>query len=126
MAILSKDGRWKVNDTVIPTPSKDTTISHTNVTTSDSGRTQDGKMHITWVRTDVTTIALKYSYLTGAEAQSLRNLLQGKTFTFTYYDNGVKTMNAYCGETSYTEHSYKLHASEGGIYKDFSANIIEL
>lgn len=126
MAILSKDGRWKVNDTVIPTPSKDTTISHTNVTTSDSGRTQDGKMHITWVRTNITTVALKYSYLTGDEKTTIMNLLQGKTFTFTYYDNGVKTMKAYCGETSYTEHSYKLHKREGGLYKDFSANIIEL
>jgi hypothetical protein len=126
MAILSKDGKWKVNGTTIPTPSKDITISHTNVATSDSGRTQDGKMHITWVRTDVTTISLKYSVLTGVEAQNLRDLLQGKTFTFTYYDNGVKTMNAYCGETNYTEHSYDLHKSEGGIYKDFSANIIEL
>lgn len=126
MAFLPKDGKWKVNGTPIPTPGKDTQISHTNVVSSDSGRTQDGKMHMTWIRTDITTIALKYPYLSGDEKNLLEKLMQGKEFTFTYWDNGEKEINAYVGESSYSIHTYALKANQGGIYKDFSMNVIEM
>lgn len=102
-------------------------VDHTNVTTSNTGRTQDGKMKITWVRTDIVTVKLKYNYLTGDQVKYMENLLQGKTFTFKYNDAGEShEISAYCGQTSYTQYTKALYKDKGGLYNGFSADIIEL
>ena len=52
--------------------------------------------------------------------------MQGQEFTFTYYDDGTKTITAYVGKCSYKQHNLTLHASEGGLYEDFKINVIEM
>lgn len=129
MSIQKKDtrGRWAVNGTPIYVPTS-VQIEHTNVAAEDSGRTEDGVMHITWVRRDVVKVHLKYSALTGAECDFMRSLMQGKEYTFTYYDNGVHTINAYTGDNDYTIYSTndKIYGTEGGLYQDMSIDAVEL
>lgn len=124
---LDTAGRWAVNGTPIYVPSMDgVTYDHDNIASSDSGRTEDGTMHITWVRRDVRKVSLTYNYLTGREVEYMRDLMQGREFTFTYYDNGVKTMNGYCGKCSYSELTTALFPEDGGIAKDFKINVEEM
>lgn len=128
MAIAKLDtaGHWMVNSSHIYIPAPNIKIEHTNVASADSGRTEDGVMHINWVRTDVRKVNLLYNAISGDEKDYMMGLMQGKEFTFTYWDNGAKTFQGYCGESNYEEYSSVHHANEGGIYTNFSINVIEL
>jgi len=126
VAVLDTQGHWMVGQSHIYIPAPNTKIEHTNVASADSGRTEDGVMHINWVRTDVKKVYLVYNAITGNEKDYMMNLMQGKEFEFTYWDNGAKTFSGYCGESSYEAYASTLHASEGGLYQNFSINVIEL
>lgn len=126
IAKLDTDGYWMVDSTHIYIPAPNVKIEHTNVASADSGRTEDGVMHINWVRTDVRKVNMVYSALTGDEKDFLLNLMQGKEFTFTYWDNGAKSFSGYVGECNYEAYAPGLYASEGGLYRNFSINVIEL
>lgn len=124
---LCINGYWKVGSTPIYVPSKGGVgIENDNIVSPDSGRTESGKMYIEWVRPTVRTVKLSYKKITGAEVAFLHNLMQGKVFTFTYYDNGIKTMEAYAGKDSYTQKNLSNYASEGGEYENYSIDVIEI
>lgn len=127
MGICKKctNGYWAVDGTPIYVPSS-ITVENDNIVSSDSGRVESGLMYINWVRNTVRKIKLTYEKITGAEVAFMHNLMQGKEFTFTYYDNGIQTMSGYCGKDSYTQHNLGSYTSEGGEYRDFSINIEEM
>lgn len=126
MGIGKLDNRWAVNGTPIYTPS-DVQIDHDNMVASDSGRTESGDMHITWIRGDIRKVNMTFRYLTGNEVARMVSLMQGQEFSFTYYDNGVKTIaHAYSGKSSYGQKTLALYLSEGGLYTDFKINVIEM
>ena len=122
---LSND--WKVGTSKIYTPSINVKYEHTNVAGKSSGRTQDGLMHIDWVRRDVRKVSLTYSVMTESELSYMVNLMQGKEFTFTYPDRGSsQSMNAYCGECKYTLLTRNAYGGNENIYTDVSINVIEI
>lgn len=127
MGIGKKDGRWSVGGVTIPQP-QEVTIEHTNVTTEDSGRNEKGIMEITWLRTDIRKVSMKWKALTGNEVAEIRGLMQGKEYDFSYWDAGQQTMHAYTGENDYSIYSYHpdIFGNEGGLYTDFSINAVEL
>lgn len=115
-----------MNGTGIYDPSS-VVIENDNIVSSDTGRTEGGYMYITWVRPTVRKVKLTYDYLTGSEVARLHNLMQGKEFRFTYPNGGGSTtINAYAGKDSYTQSNLSMYASSGGLYKDFSIDIIEM
>lgn len=128
MGLCTLSDKYAVNGSSIYAPSEDgVKVEHNNIVSSDSGRTESGKMHIRWVRRDVRKVSLTYDAITGIEVKHMIDLMQGREFTFDYYDMGeMQSMSAYCGESSYTEHNLKNHAEEGGVYKNFSINVIEM
>ena len=97
-----------------------------NIVGPKSGRSESGKMRIFWVRPTVRTIKLTYDKLTGAEKDLLHTLMQGKEFTLTYFDNGIKTVPVYGGKDEYTLVNIMNYKDEGGEYKDYSINLIEM
>lgn len=126
IAKLDTDGHWMVGSSHIYIPAPNVKIEHTNVASADSGRTEDGRMHINWVIPDIRKVYLTYSAISGDEKDYMLNLMQGKEFTFTYWDNGAKSFQGYCGECSYEAYSSTLRSDEGGIYTNFTINVIEL
>lgn len=127
IGVLSTNGRWAVNGTPIYIPAPSTQISHESIQSSDTGRTEDGVMHIDWVRTNMVKVFLTWSYLTGDEVATLERLMQGKEFTLTYYDKGsTKTAHVYVSNMNYKKITDSLYTSEGGLYGDISANAIEI
>ena len=133
MAIAKRDSgsNWAVSFdggstwTGIYVPAPNIKYEHTNVASSDSGRTEDGRMHINWVRRDVRKVNLLYNAISGDEKDFMVNLMQGKDFKFRYWDNGPKEFDGYCGESNYEAYSSVHRSNEGGIYKNFSINVIE-
>lgn len=128
VGVLDSKGRWMVNSDHLYVPSIDgVKVDHTNVTSADSGRTQNGTMHITWIRRNVLKVSMSWKYLTGHELDILVDLLQGKEFKFTYYDKGkIKQYNGYCGEMNYTLHTNGgIYKNVGGLYRDISANVVQ-
>lgn len=122
---LCTDGSWAVNGQPIYPPS-DLSYGHEGLQAAGSGRAESGYMIKTWVRGDVRNVELEYRYLTGSEKQYLMDLMQGKDFSFTYYDGGVQSISsAYCNKTSYKGYRRRQFAEEGGLYKDFKIKIIE-
>lgn len=124
MAKLDTTGTWKVNNSPLYVPSAGITVEHTNLAGSSSGRTEDGVMHIEWIRRDIRKVNLQWKVLTASELDYVLGLMQGKEFTLTFKDRGkVQTMSAYSSESSYTYYSAALGQD---IYTDISINAIEL
>lgn len=122
---ISTNGHWAVNGIPIYIPSE-VEIEHENMVSSDSGRVESGSMLISWIRGDLVKVNMTFRHLTGDEVTFIKNLMQGKTFTFTYYDDGIKSISAYSGKCSYKEKTLALYQSEGGLYSDFKINAIEM
>lgn len=119
------DNNWKVGTSPIFTPAANVGVEHQNIAGSSSGRTEDGVMHIDWVRRDCIKISISYGYLNDAELAYILNLVQGKEFTFHYLDQGQhKSINAYCSNCSYTLYHYNQQTG-AAMYKDVSFNVIE-
>jgi hypothetical protein len=124
MAKLDTAGEWMVNSSHLYIPSAGIRVEHTNLAGSSSGRTEDGVMHIDWVRRDIRKVNLQWKVLTGTELNYVLGLMQGKEFTLTFKDRGVvQTMSAYSSESSYTYYSAALGED---IYTDVSINAIEM
>lgn len=124
MAKLDTAGEWAVNGTPLYIPSAGIRVEHTNLAGSSSGRTEDGVMHIDWIRRDIRKVCLQWKVLTASELNYVMNLMQGKEFTLKFKDRGrVQTMSAYSAESSYT---YYSAAFGEDIYTDVSINAIEL
>lgn len=127
IGILDTKGRWAVNGTPIYIPSPGTTMAHESIQSSDTGRTEDGVMHIDWVRTNMIKTGLNWKYLTGKEVKYLEDLMQGKEFTLTYFDKGyVCTASVYVSTFTYKKESDVLYEEDGGLYSNISANGIEI
>ena len=124
MAKLDTAGEWMINNNHLYVPSAGIKVEHTNLAGSSSGRTEDGVMHIDWVRRDIRKVYLQWKVLTGTELDYILNLMQGKEFTLTFKDRGrVQTMRAYSSDSSYTYYSAALGED---IYTAISINAIEM
>lgn len=126
MGIGRLNNHWKVNSTPIYEPSAGMKILHTSISSADSGRTEDGYMHNTWVRQDIIKIDLAWKALTGDEVAYLISLVQGKEFTLTYYEFGSEhTAEVYVAEVNYNSQFDGRYASEGGLCTDISFSAVE-
>ena len=124
MAKLDTKNEWMVNGKHLYIPSAGIQVEHTNLAGSSSGRTEDGIMHIDWVRRDIRKVHLRWSVLTASELDYVLGLMQGKEFVLTFKDRGsVQTMNAYSSESYYTYYSAALGTD---LYTDVSINAIEM
>lgn len=124
MSLWLRDYDWLVDGNAIPRPTVNTKIEYDSIAASESGRTEDGVMHIAWVRRQITKIHLLYRAIPKSEAAYLLGLLQGKEFSFTYPDPvlGSRTISAYASKSSY---DYHTNAVSSGLLTDVSINIIE-
>ena len=126
MGIGRLSNHWKANSTPFYEPSPKTTVLHTSISSADSGRTEDGYMHNTWVRQDIVKVNMQWPALTGNEVEYLINLMQGKEFTLTYLEFGTdKTADVYVAEVNYTKEYDGLYDSEGGLCTNITASAVE-
>ena len=124
MAKMDTAGEWMVDGNHLYIPSAGIKVEHTNLAGSSTGRTEDGVMHVDWIRRDIRKVYLQWKVLTASEMDYVLGLMQGKEFNLTFRDRGqVHTMRAYSAESSYT---YYSAAFGEDIYTDVSINAIEM
>ena len=124
MAKMDTAGEWMVDSSHLYIPSAGIKVEHSNLAGASSGRTEDGVMHIDWVRRDLRKVYLQWKVLTGSEMDYIMSLMQGKEFTLTFKDRGkVQKMSAYSSASTYTYYSAALGED---IYTDVSINAIEM
>ena len=122
---LDTEDRWAVDGGPIYPPSEIEYEDEAAVS-ADSGRLENGYMWKQWVRGDVRKVNLIYHAITGAELHDLKSRMLGRDFSFTYFDNGVKTISsAYASKCSYKGYRARMFPEEGGVYTDFKINVVE-
>lgn len=92
----------------------------------DSGRTDDGVMHITWVMRKVRKLEISLPPCTSQKISQLFSLVQGNEYNITYFDpleNQTKTIKVYTSNSSADCYSGVL---KGGIWQNAAFNAIEL
>lgn len=118
---INENGHWAVDGKPIYTP---TTVAITNssILSSDSKRAESGKQYLRWIR-NIRNIKITYGQITGHEASFLHNLLFGKEYDFTFYDNEVITVRAFAKKDSYSQHRLNVYPDDGGLYKNYTIEI---
>lgn len=115
---------WKINGQAIYAPDINTKVELESLVGESSGRTDDGIMHIDWIRTNIHKVYIKYDAMTKAEMAFMLNLVQGKEYTLTYEDPilGVNTINCYTSNSSADLYSAVLY---NGLWRNVTFNCIE-
>lgn len=115
---------WKINGQAIYTPDINTKIELESIAGDSSGRTDDGIMHIDWIRPSMRKIYIRYSVMTTNEMAFVLNLIQGKEYALTYPDPilGVRTIDCYTSNSSTELYSAVLYNS---LWRNVTFNCIE-
>ena len=62
------------------------TVKYKSVLSPNSGQTADGVMHLEWVKSRKREIQITMPPMTASELSTLYSLVQGKTYSLTFYD----------------------------------------
>ena len=123
MALTSK-GHFKVNGTEYL--AKSIKVDLESLASEDSGRTDDGVMHINWVLKKIRKVEIQVAPSTTADIAPLLAAVQGQTYSLTYFDplaNAEKTITAYTSTSSSELYSGVLY---NGLWQGTQFNAIEL
>ena len=123
MALTSK-GHFKVNGTEYL--AKSIKVELESLASEDSGRTDDGVMHINWILRKIRKVFIEMPPSTTANIAPLLAAVQGQTYSLTYFDplaNAEKTITAYTSKGSSSLYSGVLY---NGLWQGTQFNAIEV
>lgn len=124
MALRNK-GDFIINNTYTFTP-KSLKPSFDSLAAANSGRTDDGTMHIYWVLRRIRKLEIEMPPCTSAEAAAILDLVQGREYTITYWDileNDEKTITVYTSNSSADCYSGVIR---NGLWQGLTFNAIEI
>lgn len=123
MALTSK-GHFQVNGTEYL--AKSIKVDLESLASEDSGRTDDGVMHINWILRKIRKVFIEMPPSTTADIAPLLSAVQGQTYSLTYFDpldNAEKTITAYTSKGSSSLYSGVLY---NGLWQGTQFNAIEV
>ena len=123
MALTSK-GHFQVNGTEYL--AKSIKVDLESLASEDSGRTDDGVMHINWILKKIRKVFIEMPPSTTADIAPLLSAVQGQTYSLTYFDpldNAEKTITAYTSKGSSSLYSGVLY---NGLWQGTQFNAIEV
>ena len=123
MALTSK-GHFQVNGTEYL--AKSIKVDLESLASEDSGRTDDGVMHINWILRKIRKVFIEMPPSTTANIAPLLAAVQGQTYSLTYFDpldNAEKTITAYTSKGSSSLYSGVLY---NGLWQGTQFNAIEV
>lgn len=100
--------------------------SFESLAASNSGRTDDGTMHIYWILRKIRKLEIEMAPCSSQEASAILSLVQGREYTITYWDildNAEKTINVYTSTSSADCYSGVIR---NGLWTGLTFNAIEL
>lgn len=122
MALTNKSN-FKIGNTEYSPKSIKT--SYDSLQSSDTGRTDDGVLHITWVRTKITKLEIEMPPMTPAEATALLTAVQGQEYSITYWDISTNTERTLSVYTSNSAGDCYSGIVKSGLWQGISFNAIE-
>ena len=123
MALTSK-GHFKVNGKEYV--AKSIKVDLESLASEDSGRTDNGVMHINWILKKIRKVQIELPPSTPDVFAPLLNAVQGQIYLLTYFDpmdNSEKTINAYTSTSSSELYSGILHT---GLWQGIQFNAIQV
>lgn len=121
---LSNKGNFMIGATeFVP---KSLKIGYESLASEDSGRTDDGVMHIDFVRPKMVKLEIEMPPFKYADRNNLISLVQGKIYNITFFDpdtNSERTVQVYTSNSSLDMYSGVLY---NGLYNGFQFNAIEV
>ena len=123
MALTTK-GHFKVNGTEYL--AKSIKVDLESLASEDSGRTDDGVIHINWVLKKIRKVFIEMPPSITADIAPLLSAVQGQTYSLTYFDpldNAEKTITAYTSKGSSSLYSGVLY---NGLWQGTQFNAIEV
>lgn len=124
MALLST-GHFQINGNK-QFKAKSIKVGFESLTSENTGRTDDGVLHIDWVFRRIRKIEIEMPPLTSPEASNILSLVQGQEYSLTYFDpldNIEKTIYVYTSNSSADLYSGMVL---NGLWQGISFNAIEL
>ena len=103
------------------------TVSYQDVSSADSGRTEDGVMHNTIVTRKV-KLQLKFPYMTVAQAKAILALVDAPEFSVTYpdpYTDSLVTKTFYKGDRSMGFYTFNTDITSF-VVSGFGFDVIEV
>lgn len=122
MALKSK--LYAINGKAIYSP-QTCTVTYESLADENSGRTDDGVMHINWIWRKIRKVTMTFPPLTAQEIAELVDLVQGQEYELTYPDMSDKKLTIRC-YTSNSSADLKYGVLYGGLWVGFSFSAIEL
>lgn len=123
MALTNK-GCFKINNHEYVAKSIKQTFE--SLASEDSGRTDDGVMHITWVKSRLRKWEIEMPPCTASDAYSLLYWVQGETYYITIYDvssDSEVTVHVYTSNSNADCYSGVI---QNGLYTGLTFSAIEL
>ncbi len=123
MALTTK-GHFRINGNEFA--AKTLNPKYESLADENSGRTDDGVMHIYWVFNRIRKIEITMPPCSTADAASVLSKVQGKTYSLTYFDileNQERTITVY---TSNSSGDIASGVIMNGLVTGLSFNAIEL
>lgn len=123
MAAL-KSTLYAINGQAIYSP-QTCQVTYESLADENSGRTDDGVMHINWIWRKIRKVTMTFPPLTSTEIAELVNRIQGQEYELTYPDpaDGTQTIHCY---TSNSSADLKYGVLYGGLWVGFSFSAIEM
>lgn len=118
---ISENGYWAVDGKPIYTPTT-FKVDNKGMLSSDSKRVESGKQYLRWIR-KIKNIRIVYSQITAQEVAELSNLLVGREYDFTFYDNEIFTVRAFARKDSYSQQRLDIYPEYGGLYTNYTIEI---
>ena len=123
MALTGK-GNFKIGSTEYKP--KSLKFTYDSLATSKSGRSDDGTMHITWVRQNIRKIEVTMPPMKASAVDNLLSAVSGKTYNMTFYDPRTAsevTVKMYTSNATGECYSGVLY---GGMYEGVTFSAIEV
>ena len=123
MALTTK-GHFMVDGTQFL--AKNISYKYDSLATEDSGRTDDGVMHISWIRSNMRKYEIEMPPCTAAQASAILSAVQGKIYTLTVFDlksNSEISLTVYTSNSDGDCYSGVLY---NGFYQGIRFSAIEM
>lgn len=101
-------------------------FTYDSLATSNSGRSDDGTMHITWVRQNIRKLEIEMPPMKASDLDDLLTAVSGKTYTMIFYDPKTATEVSVQMYTSTTQGSCYSGVLHNGLYEGVQFSAIEV
>ena len=124
MGVLLTKGHFMVDNQQFE--AKNIKVNFESLATADSGRTDDGVMHITWVFNRIRKVEIELPPCTSQESAQVLSRVQGKIYNLVYFDpldNDERLITVYTSNSAADMYSGIIR---NGLWQGITFSAIEV